>query len=221
MRKHLYFTAAVMAGLLSLAIALPASADTTDVLTYGSLGGSNVAVGDTVSAALASGTDADFYSSSTGTSGVSCTDSTFTSTVTGNPAASGVATESVTAQTFGGCSSNVVGVTGVDSVTVSNLPFTASVDDSTDLITVTGTSSAPIESTVDLDTLFGTISCVYEADGDTLTGTVSNTDNSIDFSAQQFDLISGSALCFSNGYFTASYAPIEDTTQGDALVYVN
>jgi hypothetical protein len=221
MRKHLYFTAAVVAGVLSLAITMPASAATSDVLTYGSVGGSNVAVGDTISASLASGTTADFDSSSGGTSGVSCSDSTFTATVTANPAASGVATESVTAQTFGTCSSNVVGVTGVQDVTVSNLPFTASVNDSTDTITATGTSSAPIESTVDLETLFGTISCVYEADGDTLTGTVSNTDNSIDFSNQQFDLISGSSLCFSNGYFTASYSPVEDTTQSNAAVYVN
>lgn len=221
MLKHRYFVAAVMGAVFSLAIALPASADTSDVLTYGSLGGSNVAVGDTITASLASGTDATFYSDTTSESGVSCADSAFDATVTANPAASGVATESVTDQTFGSCTSNVIGVTGVESVTVSNLPFTASVDDSTDTITVTGTSSAPIESTVDLDTLFGSISCVYEAASDTLSGAVSNTDNSIDFTNQEFDLISGSALCFSTGYFSASYSPVQDSTQSDAAVYVN
>jgi hypothetical protein len=221
MRKPMYFLIAVASVALSTAIALPASAATSDVLTYGSAGGSNVAVGDTVSASLSSGTTANFYSSSTGTDGVSCSTSNFTGTVLTNPAASGDATESVTAQSFGDCSSDVLGVTGVNSVTVSNLPFSATVNDTADTITVTGTSSAPIESTVELNTLFGAVDCVYEADNDTLSGTVSNTDQSINFSSQQFDLISGSALCFTNGYFTASYAPVEDTTQGSAAVYVN
>jgi hypothetical protein len=221
MRKHLYFGIAVGSVLLSAAMALPASAATPDVLTYGSLGGSNVAVGDSVSAALASGTTATFDSDTSDTSGVTCTSSDFTSTVTANPAASGVATESVTGQTFDGCSSNVLGVSGVNFVTVQNLPFSAAVDDSTDTITVTGTSAAPIQSTVELDTLFGAVDCVYQADNDTLTGTVSNTDTSIDFSNQQFDLTSGSFLCPGNGYFTASYAPVQDTTQGSAAVYIN
>jgi hypothetical protein len=221
MRKLLYVATAVASALLSAAIALPASAATPDVLTYGSVGGSNVAVGDTVSAALASGTTANFDSDTTDTSGVSCSTSQFTGTVLTNPAASGVATESVTAQSFGSCSSNVLGVTGVNFVTVANLPFSASVSDTADTITVTGTSAAPIESTVELNTLFGAVDCVYEANNDTLTGTVSNTDQSINFSNAQFNLISGSALCFTNGYFTASYAPVQDTTQGSAAVYVN
>jgi hypothetical protein len=72
-----------------------------------------------------------------------------------------------------------------------------------------------------LNTLFGSVSCVYEVNNDTLTGTASNADNSINFSSQQFNLISGSAFCFSNGYFTASYAPVQDSTQGSAAVYVN
>lgn len=221
MRKPVYFAIAAATALLTTAVALPASADTPDVLTYASLGGSNVAVGDTISAALASGTTATFDSDTSDTSGVTCTSSTLTSTVTANPASTGVATESATAQTFDGCSSNVFGVTGVNFVTVQNLPFSAAVDDSTNTITVTGTSAAPIQSTVELETLFGPVDCVYQADQDTLTGTVSNTDTSIDFSNQQFDLTSGSGLCPGNGYFTASYAPVQDTTQGGATVYVN
>jgi hypothetical protein len=221
MRKPLYFAIAAASVLLSTAVALPASAATPDVLTYGSLGGSNVAVGDTISASLASGTTATFDSDTSDTSGVTCTTSQLTSTVTANPAASGVATESATAQTFDGCSSNVFGVTGVNFVTVQNLPFSAAVDDSTNTITVTGTSAAPIQSTVELNTLFGAVDCVYQANNDTLTGTVSNTDTSINFSNQQFNLTSGSGLCPGNGYFTASYAPVQDTTQGSAAVYVN
>jgi len=34
-------------------------------------------------------------------------------------------------------------------------------------------------------------------------------------------LESGSSLCFSNGYFSATYAPVQDSTAGDAAVYVN
>ena len=221
MRKPLYFAIAAATALLTSAIALPASAATPDVLTYGSVGGSNVAVGDTITAALSSGTTATFDSDTSGTSGVTCTTSQLTSTVTANPAASGVATESATAQSFDGCSSNVFGVTGVNFVTVQNLPFSAAVDDSTNTITVTGTSAAPIQSTVELNTLFGAVDCVYQANNDTLTGTVSNTDTSINFSNQQFNLTSGSGLCPGNGYFTASYAPVQDTTQGGAAVYVN
>ena len=54
-----------------------------------------------------------------------------------------------------------------------------------------------------------------------MTGVVSNTDNSITFTNQQFDLESGSSLCFANGFFTATYAPVEDTTAGGAAVFVN
>jgi hypothetical protein len=221
MRKHLYLAVAAAGAMLSALAALPAAADTTDVLTYGSLGGSNVAVGDVVTSSLSSGSTANFYSSTDGTSGVTCATSSFSGTVLTNPAASGTATESVTDQEFSDCSSNVLGVLGVTSVTVDNLPFSATVDDSADTITITGTSSDPVETTVVLSTLLGSATCTYEADGDSLTGAVSNTDNSITFTNQQFDLVSGSALCFSNGYFSATYAPVQDSTAGGAAVYVN
>jgi hypothetical protein len=221
MRKQFYFAVAAAGAMLTALAALPAAADTTDVLTYGSLAGPNVAAGDVITSALASGTTANFYSSSTGTSGVTCSTSSFTGTVLTNPAASGTATESVTDQEFSDCSSNVLGVLGVTSVTVQNLPFSAAVDDSSDTITITGTDAAPVETTVVLSTLLGSATCIYEADGDTVTGAISNTDNSITFTSQQFDLESGSSLCFSNGYFTASYAPVQDSTASGAAVYVN
>ena len=221
MRKQVYFAVAAAGAMLSALAALPASAATTDVLTYGSAAGTNVAVGDVITSSLSAGTTANFYSSSTGTSGVTCSTSSFTGTVLTNPAASGTATESVTDQEFSDCSSNVVGVLGVTSVTVSNLPFSAAVDDTADTITITGTDAAPIETTVVLSTLLGSATCTYQADGDTVTGAVSNTDNSITFTNQQFDLESGSSLCFANGFFTATYAPVEDSTAGSAAVFVN
>ncbi len=87
-RHLLTLTAAVAA--LTLPAAVPAVAGTaadTPVLTTGAAGGTPVAVGDTLTASLASGTSATFHSSATGTSGVSCTSSQFTVKVTDNPTA--------------------------------------------------------------------------------------------------------------------------------------
>ncbi|MFJ3309799.1 Tat pathway signal sequence domain protein [Streptomyces sp. NPDC086549] len=201
---------------LTAAATVPASADGA-VLTTGSLGGTAVAVGDVLSAPLASGTNATLYSSSTGTSGVVCTSSTFTATVADNPAAPGTATESVSGQSFdsSSCTSNVLGVTGVTSITVDNLPYsTAVASDGT--LTVTPASGSTIQTTVKLKTLLGSITCVYQAAS--LTGKADNADNSIAFTNQQFTKSSGSSLCFSSGYFTAKYAPVTDA---GAAVYVN
>ncbi|MFE3165617.1 Tat pathway signal sequence domain protein [Streptomyces sp. NPDC059224] len=201
---------------LSAAATVPASADGA-VLTTGSAGGTAVAVGDVLSAPLATGTSATLYSSATGTSGVKCTSSVFTATVTDNPAAPGTATESVSGHTFdaSSCSSNVLGVTGVTSITVDNLPYTTTVA-SDGTLTVTPASGSTIQTTVKLKTLLGSITCVYQAPS--LTGTASNTDNSISFTNQAFTKTSGSSLCFAAGYFTAKYAPVTDN---GATVFVN
>ncbi|AOR31457.1 Tat pathway signal sequence domain protein [Streptomyces fodineus] len=202
---------------LAMAAPAPASADGTAVLTTGSTGGTAVATGDTLTAPLASGTLATLYSSATGTSGVRCTSSQFTAAVTGNPAAPGTATESVTGHTFdaASCTSNVIGVTGVSSITVDNLPYTATVA-SDGTLTVSPASGSSIQTTVKLKTLLGSITCVYQAAS--LTGKADNSDSSISFTNQQFTKSSGSSLCFASGYFTAKYAPVAD---GGAQVYVN
>ncbi|SOD81493.1 Tat pathway signal sequence domain protein [Streptomyces sp. Ag109_G2-15] len=202
---------------LTLAAAVPASADGSAVLTTGSAGGTAAAVGDTLTAPLASGTTATLYSSATGTSGVTCTSSQFTAAVTGNPTAPGTATESVTGHTFASssCTSNVTGVLGVGGITVDNLPYTATVA-SDGTLTVTPASGSTIQTTVKLRTLLGTITCVYQAPS--LTGKADNSDSSITFTNQQFTKSSGSSLCFANGYFTAKYAPVTDA---GARVYVN
>lgn len=214
-RTLLTLTAAVAA--LTFPAALPAAAAGTPVLTTGSTGGTAVAVGDTLTASLASGTSATFYSSATGTSGVSCTGSQFTVSVTDNPDAPGAATETLTGHTFDSatCTSNVTGVLGVNGITVNNLPYTTTVS-SGGTVTVTPPSGSAVRTTVSLRTLLGSVTCVYEAPS--LSGTASNTNNSIAFSAQHFTKVSGSGLCFSNGYFTATYAPVTD---GGAAVFVN
>jgi hypothetical protein len=215
MRTRTLVTLAGTVAALSLA-AVPASADGS-VLTTGSAGGTAVAVGDVLSAPLATPSTATLYSSATGTSGVKCTSSTFTATVTDNPAAPGTATESVSGQSFdaSSCTSNVFGVTGVSSITVDNLPYTTTVA-SDGTLTVAPASGSTIQTTVKLKTLLGSITCVYQAPS--LTGTASNDDNSINFTNQQFTKVSGSSLCFSSGFFTAKYAPVTDN---GAAVYVN
>ncbi|GGM11642.1 hypothetical protein GCM10010129_64520 [Streptomyces fumigatiscleroticus] len=214
-RTLLGLAAAVAA--LSLPAALPASAADTTVLTTGAAGGTPVAVGDTLTAPLASGTSATFYSSATGTTGVSCTKSQFTVTVKDNPSAPGTATESLTAHTFdsSSCTSNVVGVLGVNGIKIDNLPYTTTVS-SAGTVTVTPPSGSTVQATVTLRTLLGTVTCVYRAPG--LTGTASNGNNGISFTDQQFTKYSGSSLCFANGYFTADYAPVTDA---GATVFVN
>ncbi|WP_324786769.1 Tat pathway signal sequence domain protein [Streptomyces sp. H51] len=216
MRTRTLLTLVGAVAALSLPAAVPASA-AGSVLTTGSAGGSAAAVGDVLTAPLASGTSATLYSSATGTSGVTCTTSQFTATVTDNPAAPGTATEKVTAHTFdsSSCSSNVSGVLGVNSITVDNLPYNATVT-SAGVVTVSPASGSTIQTTVKLRTLLGTVTCVYQAPS--LTGTASNADNSISFANQQFTKTSGSSLCFSSGYFTAKYAPVTDN---GATVFVN
>ncbi|MYR91315.1 Tat pathway signal sequence domain protein [Streptomyces griseofuscus] len=213
-RTLIALAATASATVLALVSAGPASAAGT-VLTTGSAGGTAVAVGDTLTAPLASGTSATFYSSSTGTSGVKCGTSQFTAKVTANPAAPGTATESLTGQTFSGCTSNVTGVLGVSGVTIDNLPYTAAAA-SAGTLTVTPPSGSVIQSTVKLSTLLGSVTCVYQ--GPSLAGKTANADNSISFTNQQFTKISGSSLCFSTAYFSAKYAPVTD---GGASVYVN
>lgn len=214
-------TAATAAAALALLPATSASAASA-VLTYGSVGGSAVVDGDVLTAPLASGTDATFYSSATGTTGVVCAVSTFTAKVISNPAAPGTADESLTGQTFDSCTSNVAGVTGVNSVTVNLLPYDSTVSDSAGYpVTVRPTSStSPIETTVVLNTLLGSATCVYRASG--LDGNASNTAQTITFQNQVFQLYQGPATCFPTGYFSASYGPVSDTSQaGSPHVYVN
>jgi hypothetical protein len=210
---------AAMALLTSLIGAAPAVASTSSsldstVLTHGSVGGSAVAVGDVIEASLASGTSATFYSSATGTSGVKCAASSFSATVTSNPPAPGTATESLTAQSFSNCTTNVLGTTGVRSITVNNLPYETSVT-SDGVVTISGS----ISSTVVLSTLLGTINCVYQTTS--LTGTADNDTNSIVFTNQVLTKVSGSLLCFNTAYFSVRYSPVLDTTQGGSPVYVN
>lgn len=223
MRVFRYLGAAAAAAVCATALGAPARADdAVAVLTAGGLGGTNVAVGDVLTASIASGTTADFATASGGTTGVKCAVSSFTATVVDNPPAPGVAHESTTAQTFGSCTANIFGVTGVSSVVVNNVPFATAVDGTTGAVTVTGTDAAPIQTTLRLNTILGSVTCVYRADGNAITGSAGTGESSISFANQKFNKSSGPITCPSNGYFTARYSPVLDTTlPGTPAVYTN
>ncbi|MET7836410.1 hypothetical protein GA0070622_2559 [Micromonospora sediminicola] len=214
---------ALLTGLVGAApaTAAPSTSLASAVLTYPTVAGTAVSVNDVIQASLKSGTNATFYSSASGTSGIKCAASSFSAKVLSNPTAPGTATESLTAQTFSSCTTNVFGTTGVQSVTVNNLPYTTSVT-SAGVVTISGTAAAPIQSTVVLNSLLGPITCVYRTSTNTLTGTAANATNSIAFTNQTLTKFSGPSLCFGTAYFTATYSPVKDTSKtGSPAVYVN
>lgn len=218
MRRFWFPAMAVGAGAVAFMVMTPASAVAANVLTLGSVGGANVAVGDTIAASLKAGTTANFRSTSGGSTGVTCSVSSFSGTVTTNPPAPGTATGSLTAQSFSSCVENILGVISVLSVTVDGLPYTVS-QTSGGGVTISK-SGGSVQTTIRLSTILGTVTCVYRKT--TLSGTSSNADNSINFVNQQFTKFSGPGLCFTNGFFTASYAPVRDTSQpGSPAVFVN
>jgi hypothetical protein len=223
MRMYRYLAPVTAAALLgTLPAMMPASAATTNVLTIGGPAGSSVAVNDVLNATVKAGTTVRFSSAAAGSTGVTCAGSGFSATVGANPAAPGIATETLAAQNFSGCTSNVLGVTGVRGVTVNNLPYNTTVNGTTKAVTVTGTAQRLIQTTIVLNTILGTTTCVYVANGNTVTGTSSNTDNSIAFVDQQFNKSVGPFTCFARGYFTATYAPVRDTSvAGGPPVFVN
>lgn len=221
MRRSLYLAAVAVSTLCAMLVAPAAAyADTGGVLTVGAVGGENAAVGDDVDASLAAGTSATFYSTATGTTGVRCAASAFSTTVVTNPAAPGVATETLDQQTFGSCTTNVFGTTGVRSVALNNLAYAVSIDGATNAVTVSAGSAGVIQSTVVVSTILGTITCVYRPASGTISGVADNATNAIVFTNQQFTKVSGPATCLASAYFSARYSPVVDTTQGGP-VFVN
>ena len=205
--------------------ATPASADPSaalagNVLTYPTAGGTAVAVNDVIQASLKTGTNATFYNSTSGTTGIKCAASGFSAKVLTNPTAPGTATESLTAQSFGSCTTNVFGTTGVQSIALNNLQQATSVT-SAGVVKISGTTAAPVQSTVVLNSLLGTITCVYRTSANSLTGAAVNATNSITFTNRGMRRRPGPSFCFGTAYFSATYSPVRDSTKGNAAVYVN
>jgi hypothetical protein len=209
MRKITYVGAGLAAAALATAFSIaPATADTTDVL---SAGGTNAAVGDSITANNATGTDTVL---STSLGNIDCTSSSFASTVGTNPAATGTsdteATETLTGLSASNCSTSIFGTTGVESIALTD-GSTASVtvddnDGSSNAPTLTLTPSV----TAVIDTFLGQISCVYSG---TVTGVISNSAQTITFTNQSVTSQTGSSvLCPSSGTYSATFGPVVDNS---------
>jgi predicted Zn-dependent protease len=205
MRKYLTISAIVTAAVAAgVALTMTASASTSDVLTYGSQGGSNVSVGSTLSSNLSSDTQATFYTSSNGSDGAACSSGTMSEDVTANPTAGGNATADVGSQSFGGCSNNL----GYTESSAKVDSYSATVNSSGVSV---GTVSATLVFTPGLEK---SVTCNYT--GTSLSG--SNV-----FSNQ---LMVGDGLnygsCPKDVYFSATYGTVTDTSvEGSPAVYVN
>lgn len=214
MRTRVLVGTAVVTALLTAAPLSAAAAATTHVLTAGSVGGSNVKVGATLKAGLKAKTQATFYIPES-TTGVACSKSAVTSTVTKNPAKPGTADESVTALTFSKCTTNIPGATSVKSVKATGLPYKATVSDATgDPVTVTNASV-----TATVETSEGPISCTYT--DASVAGNASNKGSTVTFSNQAFTATSSSCP-IPTVDFSATYGPVQDTSVAKSPhVFVN
>ncbi len=218
MQKNRITAAALTGAAVALLLAGPARADDAAVLTADALAGTAVAAGDTISAGIVAGSQAVFATAPAGGNGMKCNASSFSAVVNDNPAAPGSASLGSTLGVSSCTVTGVPGVTGVNSVTISNQPYATSVA-SDGTVTVTGTDTAPISATLVLRSLLGSVTCVFVANGNSIAGVADNTDNSISFTDQQFNKSSGPAACVANGYFTAKYTPV--VTSAGSPVFVN
>ncbi|MEV0194710.1 Tat pathway signal sequence domain protein [Kitasatospora purpeofusca] len=214
---------ALAASAATLAVgAVPASAAPTavPVLTTGDAAGAAVAAGDTLVASLAAGTKATFYSATTGATGVTCGVSPFTARALTNPDAPGTATASLTGMSFGSCTANVTGVTSVKSLTVGNLAYNLSLGGGQPVVLAAG-AAGPIQASAVLNSWFGTLTCTYQLSG-AFTGTSDNTTHTLSFRNEHFVKSGGSGLCPGEGYFSATYGPLADSSRaGSPVVHVN
>lgn len=217
MRRYLKL-AVVVAPVVAVALSATPAFAAGHVLTVGKAGGTAVKTNAVLKAGLVKGTSAVF---SLGSEKLTCKTASFSAKVTANPAKGGTATESVTAQSFGKCTVNVSGVT-VKSIKVSNLPFKASVKDSSgDPVKVSGSSgSKPIMITVTVEFAGNPITCAVKAAS--VGGHASNTGNKITFTKQKFaNATTGNPLCGS-GVLTLAFGPVTDSSvHGNPAVFVN
>ncbi|GLW34614.1 Tat pathway signal sequence domain protein [Actinoplanes regularis] len=217
MQKNRITAAALSGTAVALLLAGPARADDTAVLTTDTLAGTAVAAGDTISAGIVAGSQAVFATAPAGSNGMKCNASSFSAVVNDNPVAPGSASLGSTLGVSSCTVTGVPGVTGVNSVTISNQPYATTVA-SDGTVTVTGTDTAPISATLVLRSLLGSVTCVFVANGNGITGVADNTDNSISFTDQQFNKSSGPAACVANGYFTAKYTPVANAAGSPVFV---
>jgi hypothetical protein len=232
MRKAL-FLAATVAATAMVVSAVPAvasastaakSATTSDVLTTGSVGGADVAVGNYLTANLKQNTSLVFAISIDGISvTLSCTAASIAFKTKANPAAPGTATLTVNKQKANIADCTVTASTSglIDSATA--LTFT-----SPHRTTISDASGHPVaiagpEASFTFSTIIGSVTCTYTTT--TLTGTDVNKGSDIEFSNQPWStLVTGSnSNCPTSGVtFSATYGPLKDqAVTGTPHVLVN
>jgi hypothetical protein len=209
-------TATAMLAVLPMA---SASAATPHVLTIVKVGGAAVKVGAIIKAPLKTGTKATFFSPGT-TTGVSCSAALVTNKVVTNPLKPGTATESLTAQTFSKCTTNITGATSVQSVKVLNLPYTSKISDATGFPVTVTKPGGVLKTSITINSVIGLLTCTYKATK--LSGKATNVGNADIFKNQTFTLSSGSSVCPAKGAFSATFGPKRDfSVTGTPLVFVN
>lgn len=217
-RKYLYLAATVAASAAVVALPATSASAAGHVLTIKKTGGTAVNKGAVLKAGLVKGTTAVF---SLGTQKLTCKVASFTAKVKTNPAKPGKATESVTAQAFSKCKTNVMGIT-FKSLKVKNLPFNATVSDSKGFpVKITGQSkSKPISVTATVTFSGNDVVCPYKAAS--VSGKSSNTGNKITFTKQKFTRVGTNALCPASANFAAAFGPVVDSSvSGSPKVFVN
>ncbi|MFF0298419.1 Tat pathway signal sequence domain protein [Kitasatospora sp. NPDC004614] len=214
MRNRLF--AAALAATTAL-IALPAgSADAAPKTAARHTNSPAVTAGTPLSADLVSGSVATLYWPGT-TTGFRCTVSHLSSTVAADPNAPGVLSGPVNVLTFSGCTSNVVGVTGVNSLTMDYLPYTLAFYNAPgNPVALYPNSAGIIQTTIVFKTLAGTATCVLRANS--LNGNHTGNPSRIDLVQQPFTKYSGPSICSSSLELTAAYGPI---VYGVATALVN
>ena len=229
MRRYWYLAIAGAIASVLAVMPLTAFAAAAGVLTVGGVGGPAVNVGDTLIGTLNG--SATFVNVANANQNVTCTTSGITAADVPNPVPQGTAQETVSSQTFGNCkANNITFVTGINSVTTNasaTCPWHASIDDHTNPATVTispnsgSGCSGIIHATVNVQTLFGPITCVYQANGGTVAGTAALGSNAgIVISNARFNKTSGPGTCFTAANSSATY-PFVDQNQGNGSVFVN
>ena len=212
-RSHYLAIAGAIASALALAPAL-ASASSA-ILTVGSTSGPAVAPGDSI---MGTGS-ATFVNAANSSQKITCTSTIWAMDAT-NPSPPGAASVTVHSVTFDSCTvTGISGVTGINGVTTnatSTCPWNASIGDTTNPATVTvspstvGGCPTSIQGTINLKSVIGPISCVYQPHGGTISGTAKlGSSEGVRFTNAQFDKASGPGTCFTTGLFSALYTFVD------------
>jgi hypothetical protein len=218
MRKGVLVAMTAATAMLAV-LPMAAASAATPVLTTGKVGGTPVKVGDIIKASLVTGSKATFFSPGT-TSGITCAKAAVTDKVVTNPAKPGTATESLTGQTFGKCTTNIAPGATVKSVTVQKLPYKSAISDATGFPVTVTKPGGVLQTTIVIGVLGTTVTCTYQVTK--LRGKATNVGSADIFKNQTFTLSSGSGACPAQGAFSATFGPKKDfSVTGSPLVFVN